>query len=454
MSEPDYYLADLPAGAVLTPEMIRQACDAIRSNRRRHLAGQPLSSLIDLISTVSQRWLDHDFPLRRRALDLGPGATGFSRAVLEAGLDALFASLTADNLETLVLQDLGAAEYLDSLTQVRAGLAGQNRAGLARGPELLVHIAGGTLPNPAIMSLVLGLLTRSAQFMKCAGGTSLLPRLFAHSIHQEAPTIGACIEIAEWRGGDEALESELLAQADCVTATGRDETVARLRTRTPVRTRFLGYGHKVSFAYVAKDVLTGLNPGKHAVAAAADIVAWDQQGCLSPHVIYVQQGAALAPEQFAEALAKQLEARERTHPRGRLEPAAAASIATRRSFYKIRAAHELRTRMWCSPESTAWTVVYEDDPRFAASCLNRFVYVKPVEGIGQMMAAADVVRHHVSTIGIAVPDAERLEIANALARWGASRVCPLGRMQQPPPAWRHDGRPCLADLLTWTDLEF
>jgi hypothetical protein len=34
-----------------------------------------------------------------------------------------------------------------------------------------------------------------------------------------------------------------------------------------------------------------------------------------------------------------------------------------------------------------------------------------------------------------------------------TRVCPLGRMQEPPLTWRHDGRPALADLITWTDLE-
>ena len=40
-----------------------------------------------------------------------------------------------------------------------------------------------------------------------------------------------------------------------------------------------------------------------------------------------------------------------------------------------------------------------------------------------------------------------------LAHWGVARVCPLGQMQNPPLAWRHDGRPALEDLVTWTDWE-
>ena len=45
------------------------------------------------------------------------------------------------------------------------------------------------------------------------------------------------------------------------------------------------------------------------------------------------------------------------------------------------------------------------------------------------------------------------EVAAQLARWGVSRVCSLGRMQLPPLTWRHDGRPALGDLVTWTDFE-
>ena len=34
--------------------------------------------------------------------------------------------------------------------------------------------------------------------------------------------------------------------------------------------------------------------------AARDVTAWNQLGCLSPHVIYVQSGGAMSPEKFAE----------------------------------------------------------------------------------------------------------------------------------------------------------
>ncbi|MED6314334.1 MAG: acyl-CoA reductase, partial [Verrucomicrobiota bacterium] len=63
------------------------------------------------------------------------------------------------------------------------------------------------------------------------------------------------------------------------------------------------------------------------------------------------------------------------------------------------------------------------------------------------------VRESVSTVGIAASEARMRDIANQLAIWGVPRICPLGKMQRPPLAWRHDGRPALGELVRWSDLE-
>jgi hypothetical protein len=152
-------------------------------------------------------------------------------------------------------------------------------------------------------------------------------------------------------------------------------------------------------------------------------------------------------------LAEELERREEAEPRGELPVEAAATIASRRSFYEVRAAHSPDTRHWCSRNSTAWTVVYEADPRFQLSCLNRFVYVKGVKELAEALQNAESVRGQVSTVGLAASEDKASALATELAHWGATRVCPIGQMQAPPLAWRHDGRPTLGDLVTWTDWE-
>ena len=318
---------------------------------------------------------------------------------------------------------------------------------------MLAHVAGGAIPNPVLTNIVLGVLARSAQFVKCASGAAFIPLLFAHSLYEAEPKLGACLELAGWRGGHSALEAALFDEADCVTATGSDETLAAIRHRVPAKARLLGYGHRVSFGYVASGALSGFHGKKIAARAAADVAAWNQLGCLSPHVLYVESGGGMAAEPFAEALADELAKREETEPRGDVPQETSAAIASRRAFYEVRAAHSPDTRFWQSRNSTAWTVVYEADPRFQLSCLNRFIYVKAVSDLKTALESADSVRGKVSTVGIAVPEDQARDCAAQLARWGVTRVCPIGEMQKPPLTWRHDGRPALGDLVTWTDWE-
>ncbi len=452
MNLPNYFLADLPPEATLTAAMIGEACQTLKRNREQYLAARSTHSLIEMLSGVAENWLQEDYSFRRVALEQGPGATGFSAATLANGLDSFFRQLTPENFNALLVQELGHARRLDEIVFTDAENK-LSRGALALGPKMLANITAGNLPAPAMMSVVLGVLTRSAQFVKCASGASFLPRLFAHSLYEAEPKLGACLEIAEWRGGNGDLEKTLFEQVDCVTATGSDETLAAIRRHVPMKTRFLGYGQRVSYAYVANGVLSGFNAKKIIAGAATDIVAWNQLGCLSPHVIYVEHGGMVGAEQFAELLADELTRREETEPRGALKPEAAATIASRRAFYEVRAAHSPDTRFWQSKGSTAWTVVYESDPQFQLSCLNRFIYVKGVGDLDEALRNADSVREKVSTVGLAAPEEKAAEFANYLARWGAARVCPLGQMQNPPLMWRHDGRPALGDLVTWTDWE-
>jgi hypothetical protein len=452
MNLPNYFLADLPPEATLSGGMLSEACQTLKRNRERYLAHRSTHSLVQSLSRLAQEWLQPSYSFRQLALEQGPAATGFSPATLAAGLDLFFRQLTRENFQAWLEQDLGHGQRLDELC-ASAGEQELNRAALAMGPELLVHITAGNLPVPTLASMVLGLLVRSAQFVKCASGTSLLPRLFAHSLYQAEPKLGACLELAEWQGGNLDLEAALFAETDCVTATGTDETLVAIRQRLPPTIRFLGYGQRVSFGYVTGTVLGGLNARKVVARAAADIVAWNQLGCLSPHVIYVEHNAGLPPDGFAERLAEELERREQLEPRGELPVETAAAIASRRSFYEVRAAHSPETRFWRSANSTAWTVVFESDPRFQLSCLHRFIYVKPVKELSEALQNAESVRGKVSTVGLAAPEDKAQELATELARWGVARVCPLGRMQDPPLAWRHDGRPALGDLVRWTDWE-
>src|SRR6266404_1775723 len=249
MNLPNYFLADLPPEATLSAPMLNEACQTLRRNRQHYLANRPTESLVTLLSNFATRWLEPDYAFRELALE-SSGVAGFSRTTLARGLDAFFKQLTPENFQLLLEQDLGHSQRLDKIISSEPEQKA-SRASIATAPEFLVSVTAGNLPVPALQSIVFGVLLRSAQFVKCARGASLLPRLFAHSLYDADAKLGACLEIADWRGGNAELEKNLFDEADCVTATGSDETLDAIRQRLPARTRFLGYGHRVSFGYVA-----------------------------------------------------------------------------------------------------------------------------------------------------------------------------------------------------------
>ena len=452
MNLPNYFLADLPPEAELSPAMIAAAADTLKRNREKFLRPRATDDIVKILCEVAQEWLQPENKFRRLALELGPAETGFSKPILEKGLDDFFHQFTPENFQSLLEQEFGHTQRLDQFVP-DAGEKSK-RLAMVRGPEFLVHVAAGNIPNPTLMSITLGLLTRSAQFVKCASGASLLPRLFAHSIYELDRKLGSCLELAEWRGGNQALAAALFAGADCVTATGGDETLKSIRERVPVNVRFLGYGRRVSFGFVAREALREETAAEVISRAANDVIAWDQNGCLSPHVFYVEERGAVESDKFAERLAVELAKREAVEPRGKISTEAAAVIASKRAIYEALAVHRADAKIWASQNSTAWTVVFEHDVRFQFSCLNRFIYVKPVPDAAAALRGADEIRGKVSTVGLAAPPEKMRELAAQFARWGATRICPLGQMQNPPLTWRHDGRPVLGDLIAWTDLEF
>jgi len=449
---PNYFLLDTQPESQLTPGIITEACRQLKRNRIQYLRDISIEQVVTLIRQLADNWRDDLFPFRKIALNYSQDKAGFSKPSLARGLDQFFGRITQESLYNLIAQDFGDHRRLDGPLGSPEERA-DNRTSMVRGPELIGHITAGNLPCPTLMSMIHGLLVGSTQFVKCAEGADFIPRLFAHSLYDAHSKLGACLELAMWPGGEHPLESALFDEADCVTATGQDETLKQIQFRLPGGTRFLGHGHRVSFGYIHRDMLSRTMARNLAKKAAQDVTTWNQLGCLSPQLFYLEKNGAIRPEIFAEMLAEEIDLLDQEEPRGDISMEDAASISHRRDFYELRAANTGDVRQWKSVGCTSWTVVFEEDPLFTSSCLNRFIHVKSVADFDEMLRVTEMVRGQVSTVALAAPKNDANDMVNALAHWGVTRVCPVGQMQNPPLGWRHDGRPTLGDLVTWTDWE-
>ena len=357
-----------------------------------------------------------------------PDTTGRARSLAKAASAFPFlGKITARALRTLVASELGHFAVLDRF--VPEG----RRHVRAIAPRRILHLLSGNTPAAALQTILRGLLLGSENFCKLPSCgipevdafRSLLPRALAERLHVSRE-----------------LPSSWLAAADAAVIFGRDETVAAVRAALPPGIPVLEHGHKLSLAVVFAD------PRFLSVRGAArDVSVFDQQGCLSPHVIFVRETGALTAGGYAQRLARAMARFERHTPRGALTLSEANSIRTLREETSFRAANGEPLKLLAST-GTAWTVIVDRTAQMPFSPLNRTVFVKPLPADPAPMLAPH--RAHLSTCGIWPVNAANRDFTAAL---GFTRICALGKMQQPPLDWHHDGQPVLAPLVRWVDCE-
>src|SRR5271154_6084156 len=107
MNLPDFFLADLPPEATLSPAIITASCETLKRNRQKFLHSRSTPEMIGILCEVGAGWRSTGEPFRKLALEQGPAATGFSRPILEKGLDGFFENFTPAGFESLLAQELG-----------------------------------------------------------------------------------------------------------------------------------------------------------------------------------------------------------------------------------------------------------------------------------------------------------------------------------------------------------
>lgn len=334
----------------------------------------------------------------------------------------LLGKIEAADLTSLVRSELGHEGILDDFQECGGQLA------KAIAPGTILHVLSGNTPHAGLQSVIRGLLLGAHNFCKIPSDGLAEIEQFRSKL---PPVLAEKIEIAQ------ALGANWIECANAVIVFGSDETITEFRTRVRPDQRFIPHGNKISFGVVFAD-----DDFLSADTAAADASLFDQLGCLSPHVFYV----ANSPEKYAARLAAAMEDFNRANRRRKLSPGEAEQIARMRQEWHFRAGNKQNAKIWQSADSTEWTVVFSTEPGFNVSCLNRFVFVKPLPM--DWTAELAPVKPHLSACGIFPAT---LENAQRLATCGVSRICAIGSMQLPPVSWHQDGMQVLAPLVGWVD---
>ncbi len=404
------------------------------------LAERPFAEIAAAIAAACARWRDPTDPARREGERALTEHHRVPRAAIAPVLDAGFEPWTENALLDRARTELGDRRALDGFV----GLGSARR--MARGPRLAAALASRGVPTTPVGDMVDLLSVKAPVWLKPATGADDLASRFAATLAEVDPGIGAAVEVSGWRRDGQEGRA-VLGAADLVMATGRGDTLADIERLVP-HARLILHGPRLSAAVVTRSALEADFDG--CVRALADDVAFaGQAGCLSPVAAWVEGGG----EELLEALHAACVERWPAPARRESEPGERAAWAEWAAVRAVERAGGAGVAV-VGDQGSGWSIEWRSEARPPEPPpAPRILTLAPVD---DAMQAADLcarARGLVATVGVAGTAREIDRLATPLARAGVERVTPLGRMQRPPAGWRRDGRPSIADLVHWIDLE-
>ena len=401
---------------------LRSAQDRLRRRDPQQIASS--------LSELADGWLSSSSAWMARAIDEISAVGPFSRPMLQEGLRRMVEPLAGGAIEALVQRELGGWHGLAYRTT----------------PELSLHVLPSNLPGHAAIASALTLVLRSAALLKPGRADRTFSALWIESLRAHDRGLGECVDAVYWPGGREDVEDIVLAHADLVVVAGTDRAVDSVRRRCRPDVRFVGHGNRVSFAIVAR----GVEHGPTAAALAADVAIWDQLGCLSPQVCFVEGGIDEA-RSFASRLAAELRILAERWPPGRMSTGDLVEVRRFREAAAWRGYGAGGQWMFVATEDLgSGAVAVEGSIGFAPTCLHRCVRVVPYSALDDVLSVLDPHRAVLEGAGVAAPRDTSSSLRSRLSAIGVPHVVELGTLQRPTLSWRQGGRPRLAD---WCDPE-
>ena len=476
----------------------RRALDTLRGNRARVQSERWSERLPQAIAHLQTLWAGSDHALWSEVVQALEVCTGHSAGMLNVAL-SLLELISVEDLQTAAASQLTNAARdtfvaMDRLPgRVRFFVAGfmsnqiaramlrfegyrRRRLRAERQPNsVMLGYAAGNVPGTGLLLWLLGLAAALGNndrppiiLIRNSRREPIFTSLALSALESVDPALLDTTMVTIWDHGDRALQEYLISQSDLVIAAASDETIAEIDTivkRVSQRgqpIRFHKHGHKVSFSTIGRECLeTGRQmPGSdvplfHAVAylAALDVALWNQQGCLSSRVHFVEETGApdsYSAEAYGHAVVQSLRELNRTMPKA----------VTRR-----RQIHNLFDQYQAVAASNPLQVLSEYDDDFLVlldrrelsaqqfrelvnGCQGRTVAIVPVANVMEVPQRylCQIESRHLQSMSVALGspdtagiDARLLRYAEALGAVGVTSIRTVGRGAFPQLAFSWDG---------------
>ena len=428
---------------------IKKYTEEIKEKRKTHLQKLKTSEIIDILATVAEKWTNPDYPYRQIAEKSSSCHYWLRSETIQLEIKTFIRLFLKKNLLRFISSEFGNNGNLldDFYPQISGGFT------KAFGPETIFTVFSGNIPGLQIWAIVMGLLVKSSILGKLSFSEPLFPVLFVKTIAEIDQTLADTIVLLPWKGGNKDLESASIAASETIVVYGGEKAASAIRQQVPAHKKFLSYGHKVGFAIIGKETLTPEYYQDIVKRLVDDITIYDQQACLASQTVFIENGGQISPKEIAQALAHHLENQEIKRPRAPLSEEESLAIASSRQTAALAALQHNNTLLLPNENNNSGTVVFHERPGFSASPLNRFIHVFAIDDLSNIPKFIKAFAPFLQSVGIAVEPKRLFELSDTLGKFNINRICALGQMNHVSPAWHHDGRFNLIDLVHFTDLE-
>ena len=237
---------------------------------------------------------------------------------------------------------------------------------------------------------------------------------------QESLSLNSDIRVA-W-GGKEAVETVM----SLPRKYGTDDVI---------------FGPKYSFAVIGRNSFDKDQLEDITYKLAMDTSVFEQQGCNSPHTVFVENGGEVNPLNFAETLAISMDEILKRIPKNPVSADEAYAIVNTRSEYSF-------SGQVFSSKGTEWTVIYSEEKGLAKACYQRTIFVRPVNNLSEILNYIEGKAHQ--TIGLCINEGEKKEFAKGATERGIERITELGKMSYFDYPW--DGMFPINRFVRWVSL--
>ena len=359
------------------------------------------------LASTFDRWREHTSPERRAAIAKIAAASQWSTQLLNESIDSLLAPFSRDALMSFASNVLP-----------HARLGG--------------FIMPGNVPGAGMHELAAALISGAAAMVKTSNREPEFFSAFAQTLRIIDPIIGSLVEVATFGREHEDLARLMIEECDFIVALGDDASLARLTGSA----RLFGFGSRAGGALIS--LATPANLPRLATAIARDVVLFEQQGCLSPHHIFIEDADRAHARDFAGSLAGTLTSFAATLPPARLSVHTAAAIRRVRERARWRGIGAQPVELF-EGAGMSWTVVLDPSARFTISPGYRTVTVSWIRDGDDFASRLAPVAGRLEAFALAAPAASRAGFLDVLAGAGVTYVCDPGKMQSPPLNWPHGG---------------